>query len=247
MPSKSGTVSGGNLHSLAREFKKRPELDNNPEAFTAKVDVRKRVLALLGADRAHVLDLFAGSGRLHRAVWKDAASYVGCDERFFWDARSCYVVDNRLLLRAIDLAPYTVFDMDAYGSPWECALIVARRRRVAKGERIGIVMTEGSSTKMKFGSLPKAMAELARTPMEAAGISRAQWTIFEQAIVGLVGAMNCAVVKRWEARGRTGSRVVYLGMVLEGLGGTPVQTAARVEAPLFEDPLGAGSAAAGLR
>ncbi len=231
------------LRSLAKEFNKRPELDNNPEVFAAKVAIRERVLKAISA--AHVLDCYAGSGKMHKAVWSKAASYVGVDERFFFDRRTAYVCDNRLLLRAIDLEPFNVFDADAYGSPWEQLLIIARRRPVDPGERIGLVITEGSSIKMKFGSLPFAMSELAGVPADAAGVSKNQVMIVNQAIAGLAKAMGCRIVNRWQASGKTGSRVLYIGLVLEGIGGGMAAAAPRARSE-FATRIRKGSAEADL-
>ena len=205
------------LRSLAKEFNRRPEQDNAHEAFAAKVAIREKVLEGMGDRASHVLDCFAGSGKMHKAVWQRAMSYAACDERFFFDKRHAFVCDNRLLLRAIDLEPYNVFDLDAYGSPWEQALIIARRRVVDLGERVGVVLTEGSSIKIKFGSLPFAMAELAGVPHDAAGVSKNQNMIRGQAVTGMAMAMGCRIVKHFEAAGKTGSRVIYIGLVLEGL------------------------------
>ena len=47
-----------------------PKVDNNPQACTAKVDIRLRLLAAVGADQAHVFDAFAGAGELYAGVWR---------------------------------------------------------------------------------------------------------------------------------------------------------------------------------
>ena len=100
--------------------------DNTAEAEWAKITIRRNVLAEVGAEHASVFDAFAGEGRMHAAVWCEAARYVGCDTRFFTDDRPAFVADNRRVLRAIDLAAFNVFDLDSYGSPWEQAYIIAR-------------------------------------------------------------------------------------------------------------------------
>ena len=74
--------------------------DNAPAARAAKLEIRRNVMAAIGAP-VHVFDAFAGTGELHRAVWKDAASYVGCDKRYLPDGRKMFVADNRRVLRAI--------------------------------------------------------------------------------------------------------------------------------------------------
>ena len=41
--------------------------------------------------------------------------------------------------------------------------------------------------------------------------------IRSQAVSGLAKAMGCRIVKQWQALGKTGSRVIYIGLVLEGV------------------------------
>jgi hypothetical protein len=91
------------------------------------------------------------------------------------------------------------------------------RRIVAPGERIGVVLTDGTSLKLKQGGLPNALARIAgmRTN-KAAGLSRWQDVLLSRAIRGMAGRMGCRIEARWEARGKSGAQVVYIGLVLRG-------------------------------
>jgi hypothetical protein len=101
------------------------KVDNHPRAAGDKARLRELVLAAVGAP---VFDAFAGSGEMFRRVWYKAPAYVGCDLRWFPDdPRPAFVADNRRVLRCLDLARLGVFDLDAYGSPCEQAIIAARR------------------------------------------------------------------------------------------------------------------------
>jgi hypothetical protein len=200
--------------ALRTRTEREPKVDTKPEAYRAKVDIRTRVLAELGADKAAILDLYAGSGKMHKAVWCAARSYVGADERFFFDRRSAYVCDNRILLRCLDLAPFNLFDLDAYGAPYDQALIIAARRQVLPGERIGIVLTDAAKINMNYGRIPLAMAMLAEAPTKAEGISSKRNELLSRAIAGLAKKMASRVVKRWEAHYRMAA---YIGLVLEGI------------------------------
>jgi hypothetical protein len=165
---------------------------------------------------ARVFDGFAGSGRMHRDVWKDANHYVGCDMRWYRDERIAYVADNRRVLRSIDLQEFNLFDLDAYGSPWEQIVIIAARRSVSAGELIGICMTDGSGLKLKMGQLPNAMREIARLSGNPSGASRIHDEIIDRSIDGLARRMRCEVVSRWDAQGKTAAAVRYIGLVLRG-------------------------------
>lgn len=194
------------------------KIDNNPAALAAKVEIRENVLAAIGADRASVFDAFAGEGQLHRRVWIRANLYVGCDLLWFRDDRLMYVADSRRVLRAVELDQFNIFDFDAYGSPWEHAIILCARRQVAPGERIGLVLTEGSLLKIKMGGMPLALGLLSRLPLRMAGTGRARTQVLNRALAEICRRLNCRVIKRWEAKGRTGAAMIYFGLVLEGLG-----------------------------
>ncbi len=192
--------------------------NNHPRSMNAKADLRREVLGAVGADQAVVFDAFAGDGEMWRAVWKHAAGYVGCDLERFADERSAYVADNRRVLRAMDretLRAFTVFDLDAHGSPWEQAAIVADRRGIEPGERIGMVLTEGSGLNLKLGGLPMALGELAGMRSVVGG-AKVQDLIIDRAIHGMCRRFGGAVVRdRWQARGKSGAAVRYIGLVLE--------------------------------
>lgn len=194
-----------------------PKTDNNPQAFKAKVDIRKRVLAAIAEPRG-VFDGFAGSGEMYSAVWKDAEHYTGCDLKRQTDGRTMFAADNRRVLRVIELAPFNVFDLDAYGSPWEQAIIIADRRRVAPGELLGLVLTEGAGLSYKANVMPIAIGELTGLRAGIVGLAKKQDAIIDRAIAGLARRMSCVVVNRWQAEGKTGASMRYIGLVLKGRG-----------------------------
>jgi len=190
--------------------------DNSGIGLAAKVTIRENVMAVI--DRPAVFDAFAGEGVLFRRVWHRAASYVGCDLTWFRDERLMFVADNHRVMRAIDLSAFNVFDFDAWGSPWDHVLILAARRPLAKGERIGLVLTEGSALKLKMGALPTGLVVLSAIRPRLDGAARAHDDIIDRAFAGMCRRMHCRIVKRWQARTRTGSAMRYIGLVLEGAG-----------------------------
>ncbi|CAN7376925.1 hypothetical protein LJR220_003356 [Bradyrhizobium sp. LjRoot220] len=194
--------------------------DNNPQAFRAKVSIRKSVLDAIGADKG-VFDAFAGSGEMYSAVWKAAAFYTGCDQKPQRDGRLLFCADNRRVMRAIDLAPFSIFDFDSYGSPWVQAIILADRRRVAAGEQLGLVLTEGAGFAYKSNIVPEAITILTGLRTGIVGLSKKQDAVIDKAIAGLARRMSCTVEKRWQAEGRTGASMRYIGLVLKGKGLDP--------------------------
>lgn len=194
-----------------------PKTDNNPQAFRAKVAIRQNVLKAVGQSAA-VFDAFAGSGEMYSAVWKDARHYTGCDQKPQRDGRLMFCADNRRVMRAIDLAAYSIFDLDSYGSPWVQAIILADRRRVGAGELLGLVLTEGAGFAYKSNIVPEAIAILTGLRTGIVGLSKKQDAVIDKAIVGLARRMNCTIDRRWQAEGRTGAVMRYIGLVLKGKG-----------------------------
>lgn len=192
-----------------------PKTNNNPRAFAAKVTVRRNVLAAMSGP-ANVFDAFAGDGEMYSAVWREAFAYTGCDMKRARDNRLMFCADNRRVLRAIELAAFNVFDLDAYGSPWEQAIIIADRRRVAPGELIGIAVTEGNGFALKSNVMPIAIRILSGLRPGIVGLSRKQDSVIDRTIAGLAKRMRCTVAKRWQAEGRTGASMRYIGIVLRG-------------------------------
>lgn len=136
--------------------------DNGRGAKSAKVDLRLNVLAEVSP--ARVFDGFSGLGNMYRDAWSRAESYVGCDARDWSpdEPHPRFVADNRLVLRALDLSQFNVFDFDfdAYGSPWDQMLILLKRRTWQPGERGAVVLTDGTWKKMSFGAVSGSMAKL---------------------------------------------------------------------------------------
>lgn len=198
------------------------KVDNAKRGKSAKAAIRNMVAdaVAIDGDPVNVFEAFAGTGELYRAVWQQrAASYAGCDLRYFRDGRRIFVADNRRVLRAIDLAAFNVFDLDAYGSPWEQALIIAARRKLKPCERIGIVVTEGNGLNYKNGIIPHAVNQLiglrhAMTPGKALHGRRAE--VQQQIWQALASRMGARLERFWKAQGVTGQAVSYMGVILRG-------------------------------
>jgi hypothetical protein len=188
---------------------------SHPSALAAKVEIRRNVMAML--QEKHVFDAFAGDGTLYERVWQEADSYVGCDLKWYRDERACYVADNRRIMRAIDLQQFTIFDFDAHGAPWEQVYILAHRRVVDVGERIGVILTEGTGLKLKMGGMPWGLVHMTGVQPGVAGVIRQQEDLQHRAIRRLEQMMEAKVVKRWQAESRSATRVFYIGLVLEGV------------------------------
>lgn len=194
--------------------RKSGQTDNHPEAIRDKIDIRRRVLSAINGT---VLDAYAGTGEMYKAVWSRAEGYVGCDEQWFNDDRMMYACDCRRLMRAISLQPFSIFDFDSYGSPWEAVMILTARRRVRQGERLGVVLTEGSGFTLKFGGLPHCLALLAGFgTLRVPGAIRSRKDIAMRAIHGMADRLHCRIEHLWRAERSKQSAMQYIGVVLVG-------------------------------
>lgn len=198
---------------------KKSKVENAKLGWRAKVQIRQHVLNELTPARTVVFDAFAGTGLMWAEVWKHAAGYVGCDERWHADARCCFVADNRRVMRCIDLSPFTCFDLDAFGSPWDQALILAARRRLAPGERVGLVLTEGTWMKTRSGTgWPHGLRQATGIVSTAAGMGDKGMhdELIARGLRTVVRLMGGRIVRQWRAIGSTGAQMRYLGSVIEG-------------------------------
>jgi hypothetical protein len=143
-----------------------------------------------------------------RAVWSAAKYYVGNDKdlaKAISHPAPCYHAPALTLLRHLDLSKFSVFDLDAYGSPWAEVQMIARRRRLRAGERVALVLTDGAPRRAMLGHTVHALAALAQVAPDAAG-AHARW-----GELGGVGLANAAEMM--------GGRVARLRQAAGGLGG----------------------------
>jgi hypothetical protein len=189
----------------------------NARFLQTKVAIRRHVLAAVTPARAVVFDAFAGAGEMWRGVWHEAAGYVGCDEHWHNDDRTCFVADNHRVMRAIDLAPFTCFDFDAFGSPWDQLTILAARRPLRPGERIGITLTEGTWLKTRAKDPVRGLREALPAKLVTPIPYSVHDELINRALRRLVRRMGGRVVKVWMAIGVTGAKVRYIGVVVDAL------------------------------
>lgn len=191
--------------------------ENHASARRAKAEMRRHVLAGIGPDRARVLDCFAGSGGMWRDVWVGAAVYAGCDTRWLPKGEHrAFVCDNRRLLRCLNLSEWNVFDLDARGAPWEQAVILAARRKLAPGEVVGLALTDGSMMRAKLGRVERNLARLAGIGVSTAGAHRQWEKLTRAALVSLAETMSARVSRMWAAED-TPRGMYYSAALFEGV------------------------------
>jgi hypothetical protein len=196
--------------------------DNARAAKQAKVELRKNVLDLVKP--ARVFDAYCGEGNMWRAVWKDAASYVGCDI-IDWTPDvefRRFQADNRIVMRAIDLSPINVFDFDAYGSPWDLMWILLHRRQWAKNELGAVVLTDGTSQGLRFGRVGGGLAKLLRVDRDSLPRKGDCAWAQKAALKRWTELARVKPLRLWQAQGRGsglgGQVMAYTALVFAGTG-----------------------------
>ena len=194
----------------------RPKKHNTPRALSAKVALRQHVLDHVSP--ARVLDAFCGRGVMYGAVWNRAREYVPCDSAPWGPGDPVrFVCDNRRLLRCLDLQDFNVFDFDAFEAPWEQVLILAARRKWGTGEKGGLVLTDGSALKTRWGALPAALAELVEGGSRRSAATLAGTKELRRiALARFAKRSGVRILQQWEALGPAPARVYYAAITFEG-------------------------------
>lgn len=135
-----------------------------------------------------------------------------------------FTSSHNIVLRAIDLQPFNLFDIDAFGSPWEQVWIISRRRQLNAGERIALAITSGLQgvAAARTQSLRLAgWSSQMQAAIGAATFTKHRWFVGDRfatdAAQRFVGAWfgGCHIDKWLAVRSRAGS-AWYFGCVLVG-------------------------------
>ena len=198
-------------------------IDNRDGAVTSKVALRRWVADWLDG-RGRVLEVFCGQSAVMWALaWRDhCASYVGIDAaQSHIEVRDVRVGDAMEEIAKLDLSAFDCIDVDAWGSPWRVVRAIASVRRLAAGERLGLVITDGSSKRRKFvghvddqrwfaRDMPGVRTSASCVPVVVAGL---------RATARLMGA-RCGGMRRFELGGGGGAKgnvqMSYAAALFEG-------------------------------
>jgi hypothetical protein len=192
------------------------KVDNADAALPAKAQIRQHVLDAMGAGNARVFDAFAGEGKLYRRVWRQAASYVGCDLKRVRDERLMYAADSRHVMRALPLQEFSIFDFEAYGSPWEHVIILCVRRRLQFGERLRPSPHRGLLVETPIWRVSRRLTRACRfSTVEFRRAGKKVWLHPRSRLGSDRGTVGRRIIKRWEATGKTGANVHYAGVILQ--------------------------------
>lgn len=121
---------------------------------TAKAEIRESVFNLLDGER-NTLEVFCGAGEMYRSVWHKSDRYTGIDKQKYFDERHTVCGDALKALRLVEISKYNIFDIDAYGSPYEALQYILKF--VGDHKKVAFVLTDGTNIDLKMGRLSKGM------------------------------------------------------------------------------------------
>lgn len=184
----------------------------NNAKTNAKSQLRREVFDAIKGER-HTLEVFCGAGEMYQEVWKDSDSYLGIDKVKFFDKRDTMCGDARKCIRRADIDRFNIFDIDAYGSPYEVLSDILQR--IGKHKTIGFVLTDGTNMDLKLGRISKGMREFTGIDFHLAKRAHVLHDEFIHDVINSVEKrLNGSVTVKRIARGRTGSAMRYYGFVV---------------------------------
>lgn len=179
----------------------------------AKRDIREFTLHNIRS--AHVLEVYCGGGEMYRDIWREADSYTGVDNKKYFDERHTICGDAEKVVSAIDLGSFNVFDIDAYGSPYEVLDIITNRIRASEHKKIGFVITDGIEMDLKLGRICKGLRLLTGINMHI--VKRAH-VIHDDLISSVIARVSERLQMKVDAvkiaRGKTGASMRYYAFLL---------------------------------
>jgi hypothetical protein len=193
---------------------------NQNTSFQDKVKVRHHVIKSLGLTDPMILDVFAGRGEMWKTAYNKTKNYLGIEQKFLTnDPRRMVFCENTRFLRQADLDEFDLFDLDAWGLPFEQLAIICSRLEFTKRKKVGIVLTDGTGFNAKFGTMNKKFLRFLEVPGNVS--NQFQFRFRDQMIftaiektADLAGAKPANVLV---AKKQGGGFMRYIGYTLEKL------------------------------
>ena len=181
--------------------------------INAKIDLRNNILNLF--EEKKVLEVFCGSGEMYRDVWHVADSYTGVDIKKQFDERNTICGDALKVVSTIDIDNYNIFDIDAYGSPYEVLNVILNRYQ-GGSKRLAFILTDGINMDLKMGRICKGVRSI--IDIDSHILKKANnihGMIIEDVVSCVAGRMGAKVIHKQFAKGVTGAAMRYYAFVLE--------------------------------
>ena len=181
--------------------------------INAKQDLRNNVLSYF--DEKHVLEVFCGSGEMYRDVWHVADTYTGIDIKKQFDERNTICGDALKVVSTIDLDCFNIFDIDAYGSPYDVLNIILNRYQ-GDAKRLAFILTDGINMDLKMGRICKGLRSLLDVDSKIfKKANNLHGKIIEDIVDIVAEKLKAKVIHKQFAKGITGAAMRYYAFVIE--------------------------------
>jgi hypothetical protein len=183
----------------------------NNAKISAKKDIREFVMSQIA--KQSVLEVFSGLGEMYNSVWHKADDYQGIDKVKVFDSRDTLCGDVHKLIRRADVQRFNIFDIDAYGSPYEILDYITQTIRPC-GD-VAFVLTDGTNMDLKLGRVCKGIRNF--VGIENHILKRA--SVIHDDIIGMIAKeiarrLKMRIMSMRIARGKTGSSMRYWAITL---------------------------------
>ena len=168
----------------------------------AKIDAKEKLRFFNNIKDLSVLDIFCGSGEMYNKSWKNAKHYEGIDIKKYNenDKRILHIGDAVAVIKNFkNINKFDVFDIDAYGSPYESLYAISNKIKIDNQKHF--IITDGIEIDLRMGNLEQFFSLLA-------GISS------KKIIENLCIKLNCKYKDFAIAKGVKGSGMRYFKFTL---------------------------------
>ena len=183
----------------------------NNAKTTAKAELRLSVLNSIKNPR--VLEVFCGGGEMYNTVWNKAEKYTGIDKVKQFDERNTICGDARKALRLVNLSEFNIFDIDAYGSPYDVLDDILNLGELKKP--VGFCITDGINMDLKLGRVCKGLRKFIRYEHNIAKRANTLHDKFIKIVCDDVAKrLNGEVGNFMVATGKTGATMKYYSFIV---------------------------------
>lgn len=186
--------------------------------WQSKLKSRQHIIKVLkqeGITEPNILDVFCGHGRVWKEAYNKTPLYVGLDKKQFNDERKTIVCDNIRYLRHkhASLDDFDLFDLDAYGSPFEHLAVISSRLKWERTSIVGIAITDGGGFNAKMNQTNRGLLNYLGLSEHKHG--RFQWENREDII-------KMAILKSAEIARAEVTDIAYYAPIIKGRGSLPI-------------------------
>lgn len=182
----------------------------------AKINAKEKLRYFKNINDLSVLDIFCGSGEMFKKTWKDAKNYEGIDIKKYDenDKRILHIGDAPAIIKNLtNINKFDIFDIDAYGSPYECLFLLSNKITVNKEKHF--IITDGIEIDLRMGNIEQFFSILSNiTAKKINNIHILHDYLIKKIIENLCIKLNCKYKDFAIAKGVKGSGMRYFKFTL---------------------------------